>query len=111
MFIPPLGYMLKFSGSADLHEHVHPTHYMWNMFEPKGTVAWNERTEVSHDIKTTAVLWITLQIAPTLQNELRSWRPEEPPDKQVCLRQEIQCSTARMVAGMSRQRDSRSKII
>ena len=25
VFIPPLGYMLKFSGSADLHEHVHPT--------------------------------------------------------------------------------------
>lgn len=29
VFIPPLGYMLKFSGSADLHEHVHPAPQGW----------------------------------------------------------------------------------
>ena len=54
VFIPPLGYMLKFSGSADLHEHVHPTlcgivSVFTNMHR-----SGEESTEVSLDIRATA---------------------------------------------------------
>ena len=80
MFIPPLGYMLKFSGSADLHEHVHPALRKWKVIaiQRHRRLVCNGRTEMSPDNRATALLWMILQIAPTLRGEPRSWRPNEP---------------------------------
>ena len=70
MFIPPLGYMLKFSGSADLHEHVHPTlcgivSVFTNMYR-----SGEESTEVSLDIRATAHCRVNTVDAPILKSSL-----------------------------------------
>ena len=51
VFIPPLGYMLKFSGSADLHEHVHPTQCVGlfvDCFKSHSEVVWSDITPKCH---------------------------------------------------------------
>ena len=43
--------MLKFSGSADLHEHVHPTHsveFIVDLSKPLSEVVWSEITPKCH---------------------------------------------------------------
>ena len=78
MFIPPLGYMLKFSGSADLHEHVHPALQKWEFV----AIQRHRSLGRAHRNVTRQPRHSTPVDDPAdranIAGELRSWRPNEP---------------------------------